>query len=255
MKRIVIYPSNFGSSGGKVLRDILPAVRVRDTGRYRRRQNDFVINWGNTSAPSWGECDLNKYENVAHASDKVEALKIMKQAGVRTVEFTDDVEVVEQWQSDGYKVYARTLSRASSGRGIRIIGEHDIIPQARLYTKGIVSDIEYRVHVFNGAAIDYTKKVPLDGSELTVEKSNIKSHTNGWTFARNVEIRPSVQEEAIKAVRALGLDFGAVDIIINPLDKNRPYVLEVNTSPGLERDGRTAENYKIAIENYVRTQE
>ena len=38
--------------------------------------------------------------------------------------------------------------------------------------------------------------------------------------------------EATKAVAALGLDFGAVDVIYNE-KYGRAYVLEVNTAPGL----------------------
>ena len=38
---------------------------------------------------------------------------------------------------------------------------------------------------------------------------------------------------AVNAVKALGLDFGAVDIIYNEKE-NQYYVLEVNTAPGLE---------------------
>lgn len=252
MTRLIIYPHNFGSISGKALRDSLPAVRVRDTGRYRKRANDFVINWGNTTLPTWGNSDLNKVEAVASASDKIVALQTMKNAGVRTVEFTEDSDIVEQWISEGHKVYARTLTRASSGRGIKIIGSNDIIPDAKLYTKGIVGD-EYRVHVFDGVVIDYTKKIPLEGSNLTPEASKIKSHTNGWTFARNVETRQSLCDNAILAVKSLGLDFGAVDIIVNPNDKNRPYVLEVNTACGMENDGKTVQSYVEAIRNYITT--
>jgi hypothetical protein len=251
MKRLVIYPYKFGSKGGKVMRDWLPAVRVRDIGRYRRRINDLIINWGNTNAPSFGESDLNKYEAVARACNKVEALTTMREAGVRTVEFTLDKEEAQRWVDEGHTVYARTLTRANSGRGIVIVSGDDELPNAPLYSKGIVSDIEYRVHVFRGVAIDYTKKIPLESSNLTIAESKIKSHSRGWTFARNVETRPSVQEEAIKAVNALGLDFGAVDIIINPNNKNRPHVLEVNTSPGLEAGSRTFNSYKEAIYKYV----
>jgi glutathione synthase/RimK-type ligase-like ATP-grasp enzyme len=255
MKRLVIYPYKFGSKSGKVLRDTLPAVRVRDTGRYRKRENDFVINWGNTRVPSWGNADINNYDAVARACDKIVALQTMKEAGVRTVEFTTNRTEVGAWLEAGDSVYSRTLTRGHAGNGIIISNSNDEIPDAPLYTRGIESNVEYRVHVFNGKAIDYAKKIPLEGSELTVEVSKIKSHSRGWTFARNVKLRPSVQEEAVKAVTALGLDFGAVDIIINPKNKNRPHVLEVNTSPGLEEGGRTLDIYVEAITNYVQQKE
>jgi len=49
---------------------------------------------------------------------------------------------------------------------------------------------------------------------------------------------------ALAAVSALGLDFGAVDIIYNE-HENQYYVLEVNTAPGLE--GTTVEKYAEAF--------
>lgn len=249
--RPVIYPYKFGSSSAKVLARSLGTVRVRDIGRYRRKANDIVINWGNTMLPTWGASNLNKEEAVAKSVDKKVALAIMKEAGVRTVEFTEDSDIVQTWLNEGDKVYARTMTRASSGRGIHIISQGGRIPRASLYTRGIDSPTEYRVHVFNGEVIDYTKKIPMEGSNLTVDAQNIKSHGNGWTFARNVDRRESVEQEAIKAVSALGLDFGAVDIIINPKDKNRPYVLEVNTACGMEDDGRTVQSYVNAITKYI----
>jgi glutathione synthase/RimK-type ligase-like ATP-grasp enzyme len=48
----------------------------------------------------------------------------------------------------------------------------------------------------------------------------------------------------LAAVSALGLDFGAVDIIWNERE-DKCYVLEVNTAPGLQ--GSTLENYANAI--------
>jgi len=40
---------------------------------------------------------------------------------------------------------------------------------------------------------------------------------------------------AIRAVRACGLDFAGVDVIIN--EKCRAWVIDVNSSPGIVKDG------------------
>jgi len=47
-------------------------------------------------------------------------------------------------------------------------------------------------------------------------------------------------DEGLASVMALGLDFGAVDIVYNEND-NKAYVLEINTAPGLS--GTTLEKY------------
>lgn len=246
--RTIIFPYKFGSRSAKILVKSINAVRVRDTGRYVKRAGDLVINWGNTKIPSWGESNLNKESSVINSVDKKIALQKMKDAEVRTVPFTDNTQVVTEWLNQGHTVYARTLTRASEGRGIKVITKGMSIPYATLYTKGIESQNEYRIHVFRGTVIDYTKKIPISYQPNPL----IKSHNNGWTFARNLEQRNKVKEEAVKAVEALGLDFGAVDVITNPLDKNRPYILEVNTACGLNEDGRTLKSYSDAIKNYAK---
>jgi D-alanine-D-alanine ligase-like ATP-grasp enzyme len=69
----------------------------------------------------------------------------------------------------------------------------------------------------------------------------VRNHDNGFIFVRNdVDPDPQVVEQAVKAVVALGLDFGAADIIWNEKQK-RAVVLEVNTAPGLE--GSTINDY------------
>lgn len=78
---------------------------------------------------------------------------------------------------------------------------------------------EYRVHVFNGTVIrlsgkDYSK--PADGRlYTTVPPTGELSH---------------IREAAKKAVKAVGLHFGAADVLANDTEC---WVLEVNSAPGL----------------------
>jgi glutathione synthase/RimK-type ligase-like ATP-grasp enzyme len=59
----------------------------------------------------------------------------------------------------------------------------------------------------------------------------IRSHGAGWVYCvRDIRHIDSVYEIGIRAVQALGLDFGAVDVYFW---KDCPHVLEVNTAPGL----------------------
>jgi D-alanine-D-alanine ligase-like ATP-grasp enzyme len=51
---------------------------------------------------------------------------------------------------------------------------------------------------------------------------------------------------SVEAVAALGLDFGAVDIIEDK--EGNFYVLEINTAPGLE--GHTVTSYAKAFHGY-----
>jgi hypothetical protein len=66
-------------------------------------------------------------------------------------------------------------------------------------------------------------------------------------FARtDIMDSPEVRELAARAVSALGLDFGAVDIAYC---EGLPYVLEVNTAPGLH--GTTLVKYVNAFRRYM----
>lgn len=62
----------------------------------------------------------------------------------------------------------------------------------------------------------------------------IRSNTRGWKFVsvNTAQLKAEVKTQAVKAVEALGLDFGAVDCCVD--DKGKVWIIEVNTGPGLE---------------------
>lgn len=81
---------------------------------------------------------------------------------------------------------------------------------------------EVRVHIFNGKSIRISEK--LHGS------TGDTAHGNYTTIKPTVSV-DKARDAAKKAVKAVGLDFGAVDILV--MDDGTPYVLEVNSAPGL----------------------
>lgn len=254
--RKIIYPWKMGSESGRQLSSRLNALRVYPDRRYRYREGDLVINWGNSLLPNWIEADvkwLNHPYAVERASNKLTTLKILKEADISVPEFlTDKYDKPYAWN---YIVVRHKLN-GHSGDGIEVIDCHEddydlsTIPEAPLYTEFIRSQAEYRVHVFDGNVIDYSKKVRIDedeDDEPTEEQMQIKSHDNGWDFARGGLIyKPSVAKLALEAVKALCLDFGAVDIIVD--DEGKAYVLEINTACGMA--DTTENSYITAILNY-----
>lgn len=116
------------------------------------------------------------------------------------------------------------------------------VPDAPLYTKAVSNNGEYRVHVFQGDVIHYQKKCRrverdedgevIERDEPNEEQSSVRNLSSGWVYrSQDLEHLERVEQLAIRAIAALGLDFGAVDIIN---DNNRNvYVLEVNTAVGL----------------------
>lgn len=71
------------------------------------------------------------------------------------------------------------------------------------------------------------KKIAQDGANQL-----IRSNRLGWKFSHVTKFDKKLEAEAIKAVGALGLDFGAVDCCLDM--ENKPFIIEVNTGPGLE---------------------
>jgi glutathione synthase/RimK-type ligase-like ATP-grasp enzyme len=96
-------------------------------------------------------------------------------------------------------------------------------------TEYIPTAREYRVHVFKDEIIRVSQKILMSRD---VYVPYLRNDDHNHTF-RNPRKSLSNEEKltAIQAVRTLGLDFGAVDLVV--ADDNKHYVLEVNTGPAL----------------------
>lgn len=198
----------------------------------------LCVNWGTTTPPLFPDVrTLNSPAAVAAAADKVEAFRKMHDYGVMVPPFWTNAADVQRTGTD--IVLARTMTRASGGRGIVVVRHTDQLPRAPLYVKYIRKESEYRVHVLGGVAAVVQQKRRRNGEEQTADQQLIRNYDNGWIFAvENVAfvspaVEETVKEQAVAAVMALGLDFGAVDIIVNRRG-SQVYVLEVNTAPGIE---------------------
>lgn len=240
MFNVRLLPYKLGSESGKALADVLNITRVRPDGRYVPKRGHSVINWGLGSSPDWAPTAysrqvtiINKPDAVNVAGNKLLTLKRLYEAGIRTPEFTTNVSTARAWLDFGFIVFERHELRGNSGKGIRVVERATDLRSAPLYTKYIPKTREYRVHVFDGQVIDFVQKKRTREEQRTTDFNDyISSVHHGWVFQRtNVELPSSVSEAAIKSIQALGLDFGAVDIIYYD---DKPFVLEVNTAPGLQ---------------------
>jgi glutathione synthase/RimK-type ligase-like ATP-grasp enzyme len=239
-----ILPYKLASASARELARALRVKRIRPDGNYRPGPMTTVINWGNSRAFFHSRM-LNKAEAVKKASNKLTALVCMKAAGITTPDFTADINVAREWQEDGFRVMCRTLLGSHSGNGIVVAQPDDELTRAPLYTKYTKKDKEFRVHVFKGRIIDVCEKRKRHGVDTT--NSLVRTLNNGWVYCReNVIIADVGKTLSINAVRALGLDFGAFDLISRG---DKYYVLEVNSAPGLT--GTTIQKYVQALREYV----
>lgn len=250
VRRVRILP--YGPSDG--CRSLSRATGVKRLklphSRFRPRQNDVIVNWGRSEAPFANANYINKPAHVAVATSKLASLRRMKDAGVQVPEFTTDRAVVSTWLNDKKRVLARTLDRASGGRGIVELvrgedGRLPTIPYAPVYTKYVPKKAEYRVHVWRGQVIDVQQKKKRLNFPEGQFNGQIRNFDRGWVFAReNITYPEVVTVQALAAVRALGLDFGAVDIGLTEKTQVAT-VYEVNTAPGVE--GTTLVKYANKI--------
>lgn len=247
---IKIFPYRVGSRSVRALANELPArILRRENSRYHHNPNrHLVINWG-ASDCLYDRC-LNHSRSILNASNKLLSFQLLKASILLDGE--ERVSIPEFWQhnrdipEDKYPIVCRTVLNGHSGRGIVIANTPDDLVSAPLYVRYIKKRDEYRVHVFQGDVIAVQqKKVRADHDDPNYQ---IRSHKNGFVFTRQgVNPDDSVLSEAINAVAALSLDFGAVDVIWNE-HYQKAYVLEVNTAPGLE--GETVRDYASAIQRY-----
>lgn len=115
-------------------------------------------------------------------------------------------------------------------RRVANAGEHDF------FSVYIPIDVEYRVWVFKGKAFSTYEKVFKGEGEY---EGFMRNRRFGFSFQKRDDLIGSHQIEGpcIKAVAALGMDWGAVDILKGKDGKY--YVLEINSMPNISNTKRS----------------
>jgi len=253
-----VMPYKIGSKSAKALAQALRCKRIRhNSTTFTNRRNHLIVNWGFSGMSSYPLYRvLNKVDAVLSAKDKRQAFHMFREHSVITPEWTTDRREAHEWWAANETVVLRHNLYGHSGDGIEVMtgGSYDVspldflIPSAPLYVKYIKKLYEYRYHVFDGRVIDIQQKRKRRSVTNDQVNYQVRSHHTGWVYCRDdVRHRSGLEGLAISAVSALGLDFGAVDIIWNERQQ-QGYVLEVNTACGLE--GETVEIYANAIRGY-----
>lgn len=173
-------------------------------------------------------------------------------------------ELFREYDVPAPKLYTMHEAHALAKQGVTLIGRPDKHRQGRGFWKVnsnssfmkamngtrqkaaathfmeyIDIEREFRVHIVNGKSIKIS------------QKSIVGNHRNGarFEYPHDFNHKKTLRRAAIQAVEALGLDFGAVDIM---WANGQPYVAEVNTAPCLtDRNSDTLDRYVRAfMENY-----
>lgn len=248
-----VYPHKQGSASAKALANQLEGKVLKHVNsKFRPKLGNVVVNWGSSNIPDYAPATtLNP--NVEVATCKLETFRALMNADVSTPRWTvnkdnslQDAIAFEGWN---YPIVCRTKLRGHSGDGIVIANTPEELVPAPLYTEYIKKQDEYRIHVVGDKVAYAQRKALKNGWENP--NWQIRNLASGFVFVDTEleDIPKMALEEAVKAVQALSLDFGGVDVIWNAY-KATAYVLEINTACGLEE--RSAQRYALAIREYVR---
>ena len=213
---MVVKP--YGETGIKIAEAMqIPTSRTPIKGKLNLR-------WGNADGTTRRE--INKRTAINRATQKYNTLQILKKHKVNIPPFAKTPASLKP------PIFKRKFKH-TGGSDIEIYTTKKDLKTLTdgYYTQYIPQKKEYRIHVINNKIIDTTLKVPMPSAD-----EYIRNNDNGWHFQTIPTCKKALTIEALRAIKALQLDFGAVDIILGKDDK--PYILEVNTAPGLNRRRR-----------------
>lgn len=261
---LVTILRNRASRSGRALANALGVgVAYADSVRHTRGDR-FVINWGVSSTPvNFAQRRLT-YSNfpaaVGACANKIVTLQLLAAHSVPCLEFytstVDDArERVGGWLATDGKVVARHTVTGHSGEGIEIIREPPI-RYAPLYTRYFRKQAEYRCHVFYGRVLLIQQKKRMNEDRRPEGSSSlVRTHSNGWVFATNDlscdtrGYREELEKLALDGATAVGINHGAVDILVNH-ETGARVVCEINSAPALEATA-TLEVWRAAFQQKI----
>ena len=240
------------SKDALVLTDALKAHRLRrfdgmdfwnKSGRMVLVEGDIVICWGTTLPDLGGVRILN---SAPGPRNFYERWKKLRQSGVPTVSChdVDDVPNLSSFLSQGW-----FLKKNRSGKPICLIGKETF-------------QNEFRIHSFSGRSIRAGEKKVIDGFTLSSEadwKPGLglahpwkKTPKYGWETVYTGFVSTALMRNlAHKAIKALGLTFGVVDMGLGMDGKLK--VIDVKLAPDIEGD--TLKSYLRAIARWIEKDE
>lgn len=209
-----------------------------------RFNNSIIIRWGNAiQIDTPGSIIYNEAKAIALASNKKRSREVFIENEISTPR-----PVTPNSTSISYPIIARPSTHAK-GRNFVVLNNlseftrHYNInePQGWYYSEFVDKVREFRIHCAHGKILNY------------LEKPNPSNGSIAWNRARNggdpfenvkwSDYNMACGIEAIKATRALGLDFAGIDVMLDR--EGRAYVLEANTSPTLNSSEYSMQRYAM----------
>jgi hypothetical protein len=221
-------------------------------------QNCTVIRWGNRVPLNLQNCIVyNKSEASAKASNKRVARELLQEAKVSIPALVTPDTFKEE--------YLPIIGRPSyhcKCKNLRVLKTKDEFlqhykinePKGWYYSQYIDKEHEFRIHCAHGKVLsisekpkpkNHTDKNPVIGWGYSVVEEE-------WRVLHWSEYKAKWCALALSAVEAMGLDFGAVDIIIKG---KQAYVLEVNTAGSLVESEYLRKRYAMYFNWLLKSKE
>jgi len=244
----VRHAKRSGPSGRKIaetLREYLPLHTI-GVGRTIDPVAEIIINWGGGYILPNDSVVFNDPWSVRTSSDKIAAFTKLEDNDIQIPywSFTENWRhgFPQTWEGTGVDIKFPVLARkkhGKRGKGIRYC-ESYLAAMQYLDTHDFISEFiekkyEFRVHVAFNEVVKTSQKV-FDPTKGKRYQNIIWNHQKGFVFKNpKDDVKPELLERVnnfgIASINAMGLHFGAVDIITD--NDEVIWVLETNTAPGL----------------------
>jgi hypothetical protein len=190
---------------------------------------DTLIRWGNRKDNQMDDGFdkvINDSEAINVCSNKLESLEKFQDEEIAIPDFDTDPELLID--RVGYPILGRKL-RHARGEDIKLILQERDLRRCNsdYFVQYIPTNREFRIHVVGNEVIRVQGKYLDNSAEV---KPWIRNYSTGYRFRKpRLRLNQDRLDMAVRAVNCLGLDFGAVDLLI--ADDRSCCVLEVNTAP------------------------
>jgi len=240
--------------------------RLRHEGStYTPRASDVVLNWGSSNENFPREFlkarVINHPNSLDLVTNKKKFFRHFKENGLENIipEFSEGPSPeFESWGEQGRAgkdpdypfAMIRHKLTGSAGEGIEMVTRNNVRKmgdnlRGKLLVRYIPKKSEWRVHYCRASSsIFYVQKKVLKNDRPAGFEPNwfVRNHDNGFVFAHGedyvADTPQCVLEVAAAAAESTGLDFGAVDVVYNSYQQ-QAYVIEINSSPGLQGESLT----------------
>jgi len=171
---------------------------------------------------------LNSHTSASLAKNKYLTRLILERHGMRNIPFSRPQTYAEAaaFLDEHGKIIAKPVGGAGA-RDIHIVtatAQLEALQLTKYILEKYIAGTELRYLVLNGRIIGVHRSEYGVSVEATRDLQRISYEQTSWNRA--------LVSSSIQIADALGLRFAAVDYLLDPSDI--PYVLEVNTTPGLK---------------------